>query len=341
MKIGILGWYFQNNAGDDRILYCLKRKAEALGAAEVMVFVAWDELKTRINEINTCDFLLVGGGGLILRNTNRLVSLFENVQVPWAFIGVSIDSVGDDNLKFITYVANRAKFIMVRDQFSFDVFHEYTKDALYLAPDLTFLYPYKNDSASHHHNAVAVSLRPWQPNLFKQYTKNYHRFNKLLYKLPPLITWLGLWNIRKFTNLLKKHTTAPIKPFPLHINAKNGDNLLMQTYINAKADVAFDIEDLKHSDYLIGMRLHALIFATQLGVPFIAVSYASKIDNYVEDMGLSDFSVSVNNYRVLPKKIEQLKVQKETISKQLLQTSKNYEIEVNRIVDEAFNTFVL
>ena len=138
MNIGILGWYYQNNAGDDRILECLKQKAEALGATKISVFIAWDELASKTDAINTCDFLLVGGGGLILRNTNRLVTLFEKVTIPWAFIGVSIDSVGDDNLNFITYIADHAKFIIVRDQFSCDIFNRYRKEAVFLAPDLTF-----------------------------------------------------------------------------------------------------------------------------------------------------------------------------------------------------------
>ncbi|MEH6535201.1 MAG: polysaccharide pyruvyl transferase family protein [Psychroserpens sp.] len=341
MKIGILGWYFQNNAGDDRILECLKKKCETLGATEVSVFIAWDELNSKIEEINTCDFLLVGGGGLILRNTNRLVSLFEKIMIPWAFIGVSIDSVGEDNSKFITYISNNAKFIIVRDQFSLDIFRNYRQEALFIAPDLTFLYPFKNDASHDSKNAVAVSLRPWRPNLFKQYTKNYHRFNKLVHKLPIVTTFLRLWDIKKFTKVVNALTTSHIKPFPLHINDVNGDNLLMQTYFDAEKNIAFNIDDLKQSDYLIGMRLHSLIFATQLGVPFVAISYASKIDNYLEDIGLSNFVVNVNNYKALSKKIKQLKAQKETISKQLLQTSHNNEVEVNKVVNEAFKTFVL
>lgn len=341
MKIGILGWYYQNNAGDDRILECLKRKCETLGATEVKVFIAWEELSSKINDINSCDFLFVGGGGLILRNTNRLIDLFDKITKPWAFIGVSIDSVGDDNLKFITYISNNAKFIIVRDKFSYNVFSKFKSNNLFIAPDLTFLYPYKPDLDIKGKNTITVSLRPWRPNLFKQYTKNYHRFNKLAYKIPLITKLFGLWNIKKFVKLVKKETSLSIKPFPLHINDKNGDNLLMQTHFGANKNVSFNINDLKQSEYLIGMRLHSLIFATQLGVPFIAVSYASKINNYLEDIDLSDYLVSVGNYNQLPKKIKQLKKEKESISKRLLNTSAANEIEVNRIVDLAFKTYVL
>jgi polysaccharide pyruvyl transferase WcaK-like protein len=254
---------------------------------------------------------------------------------------VSIDSVGDDNLNFITYISKQAKFIIVRDKFSYNVFSNYKNENLMIAPDLTFLYPYKPDFNSNIKNTVAISLRPWKPNPFKQYTKNYHRFNKLTHKLPLIKKLFGLWNIEKFTSMVKKETSHVIKPFPLHINDKNGDNLLMQKYFEADKKISFNINDLKQSQYLIGMRLHSLIFATQLGVPFIALSYASKINNYLEDIGMSDYLLSVSRYKDLPKRVQLLKKEKEAISLRLLKTSVTNEIEVNRVVDEAFKTYIL
>lgn len=340
MKIAVLGWYYQNNAGDDRLLECIKTKLLSLGVHSVEVFIAWTELKTRVKEINACDFLLIGGGGLILRNTNNQIPLFEKLTVPFGLLGVSVDSVGPDNIDFISYLSKHSRFILVRDGFSRDAFASHTDKNLFLAPDLTFLYPYQRDHSQSRTNSVAVSLRPWKPNLFKQYTKNYHRFNKLIYRLPILQTVLGLWDINKFAKIVNKQSGTKIIPFPLHINDKNGDNLLLHTYFGANKDIIFNIDDLKRSDYLIGMRLHSLVFATQLGIPFVAISYASKIDNYLEEIGLSNYVVNVNNYKALPQKIKQLKDQKEIISKQLLQTSRLNEIKINQVVDTVFKNYI-
>ena len=340
MKVAVLGWYHQNNAGDDRILYCIQTKLKSLGIDAIEVFVAWDELKSRINDVNKCDFLLVGGGGLILRNTNNQVNSFEKITIPFGLLGVSVDSVGPDNHVFIAYLSKHARFILVRDGFSRDAFAKHKDKDLFLGPDLTFLYPYQNDDVRSQSDSVAVSLRPWKPNLFKQYTKNFHRFNKLIYKFPFLQSMLGLWDIKEFARIVNKQSASKIMPFPLHISEKNGDNELMQTYFDANKDIEFNIDDLKQSEYLIGMRLHSLIFATQLGIPFVAISYASKIDNYLEEIGLSNFVVNVNGYKALPNKIKQLKDQKESISKQLLKTSQLNETKINQVIDTIFNNYI-
>jgi len=38
-------------------------------------------------------------------------------------------------------------------------------------------------------------------------------------------------------------------------------------------------------DFLIGVRLHALIFASVMHVPFVGLSYDPKIDRFMESMG--------------------------------------------------------
>lgn len=340
MKIGIAGWYHQNNAGDDRLLYCIQSKLKDLGIEFTEVFITWDELTSRIDEVNTCSFLLIGGGGLILRNTNRLVSVFEKITVPYGLIGVSVDSVGPDNINFITHLSKYSRFILVRDAFSRDAFATHNEKDLFLSPDLTFLYPYKRDEQQKSNNSVAISLRPWKPNPFKQYTKNYHRFNKLIYKFPFLSKLLNLWDPKKFMDQLKQKVTKKLVAFPLHINQKNGDNILLNQLIKDTPIDHFDIEVLKTSDYLIGMRLHAIIFATQLGIPFIALNYASKVRNYIEGLELKEYVMEIDDYKNIDKKIELLTTNKTQISSQLLNKSEVFQKEVHQIFDIIYKKYI-
>lgn len=339
MKIGILGWYHQNNAGDDRILHCVQTKLKALGAGTIEVFVAWDELSSRIDEVNECSFLLVGGGGLILRNTNRLVPVFEKINIPFGLIGVSVDSVGPDNSDFMAYLSKHSKFILVRDAFSRDAFASNNENGLFLAPDLTFLYPYASERPEHPAGTVALSLRPWRPNLFKQYTKNYHRYNRWTHKFPVINKFLGLWDPQKFMDRLKREVPETLVAFPLHIQKKNGDNVLLDQFHLGSTD-RFDIDILKTSDYLIGMRLHAIIFATQLGVPFIALNYASKVRNFIEGLELTEYVLEIDNYKDIHAKIEMLKRNQEAVSAQLSKKTEAYSKEVHQVFDTIFKTYI-
>lgn len=341
MTIAILGWYHRNNAGDDRILECINKKLSTYGTIDTVVFVAWEDLKTKISKINNCDFLLVGGGGLILRSTNRLVDDFKNITIDWAFFGVSVDSVGADNKLFIDHIANHAKFILVRDDFSYNVFKTLQNAKIYQAPDLTFLYPYKPSEVSAIENKVSLSLRPWKPNLFKQFTKNYYRFNHLVHKFPFLIKLPGFWNEQRFVKLLKTNDKLIIKPFPLYFDKTSGDDKIISRYFEVAEDDSFDIEILKNSSYLIGMRLHSLIFATQLGIPFIAMNYASKVKNYSALVGMSKYVLELKYYHQIQKKINQLNSKKNHLSKQLLSKTAKFEQEVHETVDMLIDKYIM
>lgn len=49
------------------------------------------------------------------------------------------------------------------------------------------------------------------------------------------------------------------------------------------------------SDILVGMRLHSMILATIMGVPFVPVSYCGKVKSYLELLDMSDFYLDVEN----------------------------------------------
>ena len=52
---------------------------------------------------------------------------------------------------------------------------------------------------------------------------------------------------------------------------------------------------LRDCDLVLGMRLHALIFAATAAVPAVALSYDPKIDDIVQQLGLEKFSVNVKD----------------------------------------------
>ncbi len=52
----------------------------------------------------------------------------------------------------------------------------------------------------------------------------------------------------------------------------------------------------KKLDFLIGMRLHSLIFATMTEVPFCTMVYDQKVKNFLKITDMSQYSVSLKNF---------------------------------------------
>ncbi len=79
---------------------------------------------------------------------------------------------------------------------------------------------------------------------------------------------------------------------------------LLRTLPEAERERVFVVDDsyrddevialMGACDYLLAMRLHALIFATIAGIPFGAVAYDDKIRAYMEMLGLEDFLLDMN-----------------------------------------------
>ena len=65
------------------------------------------------------------------------------------------------------------------------------------------------------------------------------------------------------------------------------------TIINHDGDFTRYATFLSNSEILIGMRLHSLILATRLGVPFVPISYSSKVDSYLHLLKLDDLRVDI------------------------------------------------
>jgi polysaccharide pyruvyl transferase CsaB len=55
-----------------------------------------------------------------------------------------------------------------------------------------------------------------------------------------------------------------------------------------RSDYRYVMASLSNSEALIGMRLHSMILAAQLGIPFTPISYSSKVRSFLDMIGLKD-----------------------------------------------------
>lgn len=323
MKIGVIGWYGHDNAGDERILTCLRR---LFVGHELLVFGELGVANAQIPRLNQCDFVLFGGGGLILRGTGQFAALFEQLHCPFGCIGISVEAVHRDNRDLIAILRDRATFIYVRDKESARIFAQPTK--VLTGPDLTFLYPYPIVDAVAE-DTCGVNLRAWRfwpgehRGFFDQCMGKLNQQVENLYSKYPLPKWSPAYA----AEIAKKYFSALI-PISLYNEPNTAtDASVLQHYFSG-VYAQFTDHSYDACRYFIGMRLHALIYACQKGIPFISLSYQPKNVVFCHELGMKQLSVDIYHTERLIAAIAYLKDNHRTLRDKMITYRNQAHLEV-------------
>ncbi|MGQ9652148.1 MAG: polysaccharide pyruvyl transferase family protein [Phycisphaerae bacterium] len=312
MRIGLIGWYGHENAGDERILYCLKR---FFVDHDLYVTGWYEDALSKIEALNTCDFVLLGGGGLVIRGLNNCLPLLEGLKTRWGCVGISVEAANKDNAKFIQFVKEHAEFILVRDRRSKELLGQ---DGVLVAPDLTFLYPF-SVSTPVAVDRCGVNLRPWHfwPSEYR--SKHYYQMLAWTKRIPFLEQCYPFpkWNPRRALAIIQRDF-ADLVPIPLYFERdQENDQTVLQTYFE-QVDHVFAPTSLAACRFLVGMRLHALIFACQMGIPFVSLSYQPKNVEFCKALGLESLSVDLFRMSHLKRAIAYLKAEYDHVRQNLM-----------------------
>ncbi|MGN7471301.1 polysaccharide pyruvyl transferase CsaB [Brevibacillus sp. SAFN-007a] len=307
-RILISGYYGFNNAGDDVVLYgiisSLKREQPNISLAvlsnqpertsELFGIEAYDRWSfgTIVRELSRSDMLVMGGGTLMQDVTSPrsvlyylgIVTIAKLLRKPVVFYAQGFGPILKSlSRQVIKRVVNRVDVITVRDYESGEDFkacgvnrapiHVTADPALTISPD--DISDTRGKELLHGMFAapskplVAISVRDW---------KQEQAFKRTIAKAADWFILRG-WNVL----FLPMHVPSDLAPSKeiMEQMTQTGARLL-------DAPVTFhDIMSvLKQCDYVVGMRLHSLILACMLRVPFIGISYDPKIDRFVERAGM-------------------------------------------------------
>lgn len=311
MKIALSGYYGFDNAGDEALLSAITSSIKNLAPeAEFVVFSGSPEKTASLHgiraiyymhpfkllkELFTAD-LLISGGGSIFQDVTSTRSLFYYITVvalakilntPVMFYAQGVGPINKNiSKKLMRLVANRVNFITLRDVESGELLtsigvtkppRQITADPVFALKadekDIAKIQTIINQINPDNRPMIGVSVRKWEAlGTYQQ---------ELAYLLDD------------FINQGYQVIFIPLA-YPQDIEESNKVIKLMQ-------NKAFIIEEpltskehlalIAKLDFLIGIRLHSLVFAAQGGIPFAGISYDPKVSAFLETFGLKPLTL--------------------------------------------------
>ena len=303
-KIVISGYYGFANAGDEAMLTAIVKSLRQAEESVDLTVISGAPQNTAskhkvssvhrfspleiYSAINNCDLLLSGGGSLLQDVTSKK-SLLYYLAIIWLgkmlnkkvmLFAHGIGPIRSGILRKLTkYVCSKADLITVRDTDSLVELERIgvasnkvclTADAvltLAQADKEQGLQSLQKFNVSQDKKLVAISVRSWGSS------------DKYLQEMA------------NAADALVEQSNVQIVLLPLQYPADVTACRKLHQFMKQDVvilDAAFDTEQflalMGNFSLLIGMRLHALIFAAVMEVPFIALSYDPKIDGFVKEV---------------------------------------------------------
>lgn len=277
MNIAIFGYYNFFNAGDDRIQHCLKR----IFAGHIITFFPHFLPPPHLDYLNTFDWIIIGGGGLVRERVGIWVEMSQwlrGLRANVGVVGLGVNSLTPELTSEVFSLLDYAQFFFVRDRKSKQLLNNDVRVKVH--PDLTWCFPFEPNSETVQ-DTIALNITGCE----------------------------GKFQTDRW---LKQLELEQISPFPLYFT-KDRDYALLTKHFGEVVPREFTLEPLINSKMLIACRYHAIVFAMQLGKPFIAINYDDKVKRLLVESGLSNICLELDQSDLLREKIKYLQAHESEI----------------------------
>jgi len=353
VKIMISGYYGFNNTGDEAILTSMVRAFKEKIPQIKIVVLSHSPLQTSqayqiktINRLHLIDIMrclrdtnlfISGGGGLLQDSTGKgwsilyylgLILIAKIVKVPVMIYAQGIGPVNKQiNKKLIKWILNKVNLITVRDNSSKELLENLgvVKPSIYVNSDPVFLLKKKNinhiiDNYPYIQKLINPDDRPLIGVSVREYKSNGSDSKRIFAQAADYL----------IKNYQAKIIFLPFK-FDEDVHISEEILSLMKNkaeVLKIKLEPEELLSVLSRLSLVVGVRLHSIIFSSMANIPFIAFNYDPKVRYFVEDLGLSellleiDEDISLKNFQ---KKIEYVRENNDKIKDILLEKVNNLE----------------
>lgn len=314
MHVVLSGYYGFDNAGDEALLSAITSSLKAKRPDIEFTVFSGNPNRTSflhdipavyymhpvkiIKELKKADLLISGGGSIFQDVTSlrsflyymSIVALAKILGCPVMFYAQGIGPLNRRISRFfMRLLAEKVDLITLRDeesgQFlkSLGVKREYkvTADPVFsLKPDKARAENLlKELGIPQDANCIGVSVRSWDK--LEGYQNNLAKALDYLGEKGYQILFLPLSYPDDALEAEKVASFMRNKPY----------------MVNRPLDSAQHLALISRLDFMVGMRLHALIFAAVSGVPFAGISYDPKVEAFLKQFGLKPLTIKNGDIR--------------------------------------------
>jgi len=292
--------------------------------------ISWVDIQAIRNAVEKCSLVLLGGGGLFhdywgfepnttLTSNHSGLSYFYGITLlskllkkPLMIYAVGVGPLLNDVGKFYTCLSfENADFITVRDQESKKILEKLgiNSNDIYLTADPAFGLDSKikeiiNDDGQDKSNPVlCVAIRNW--GFLNWEAEVSKALDEFIEKYNAKIRFLSFQDQENLNN----NDNQAAKRIMKGIEHKDCVEI-----IEKSLSISEKTEIILNSDFVLGMRLHSIIFSIILGIPFIGISYDKKVGNLIKRIGLEKYCLEIEkiNSENLSNLLDQLIINKKS-----------------------------
>jgi polysaccharide pyruvyl transferase CsaB len=353
--VALLGYYGFANAGDEAILRSMIADLREKDPDIEFSVLSGDPAKTasyyrvkavhrmRFGEVfkvlRSCDLLIVGGGGLLQDATSgRSIPYYLGVTYLAKLLGKRVmfyaQGVGPIRGwrgKFLTkMIVNKVDYITVRDRGSLELLQslgvrrppmEVTADpVLLLRPsgEERVNKIFREKGVAKGDRIIGVSVRNWKE--YDEYkTALAEALNHIVRELEVKVAFIPM------------HHPHDIEASADVMRMIEGESILIDEELSPEELLTV----IGKMDFIVGMRLHSLIFAATMGVPAVGITYDAKVKQFmelagipqggtIEELNVADLLIAIQE--TWRKREELLKNMKERITRLQGLSARNSEI---------------
>ena len=352
-KIMISGYYGFNNTGDEAILKSMVKAFKEKMPQIKIVVLSHSPLQTSqayqvkgierlhlidiIHNLKNTNLFISGGGGLLQDSTGKgwsilyylgLILLAKIIKVPVMIYAQGIGPVNKQiNKRLMKWILNKVDLITVRDTSSKELLENLgvVKPSIYVNSDPVFLLKKKNinhimDSYPYIQALINSESRPLIGISVREYKSNGSDSKRIF---------------AQAADYLIENYKAKIIFFPFQFDEDVHISEEILSLMKNKAEVLkvrLEPEELlsvmSRLSLVVGVRLHSIIFSSMANIPFIALSYDPKVKYFIENLGLSELLLEIDegiSLKNIQEKIEYVRENNNKIKNILLEKVNNLE----------------